>query len=161
MPMLETKLMLLLLVANGAPILLRWLLEGRTTRSVDGGLLLADGQPLFGTTKTIIGLMASLVATSFVAWLIGWSPLTGCYFAILAMAGDLLASFIKRRLAIPPSGMAPGLDQIPESLIPLLGVRGIFDLGWIQILVLVLLFIALDYILSFFLYLLHIRKHPY
>jgi CDP-diglyceride synthetase len=159
--MLEMKLMLLLMVANGAPILIHWLLEGRTARPVDGGLLLADGQPLFGASKTIIGLIASLVATSFVAWLIGWSPLTGCYFAFLAMAGDLLASFIKRRLAIPPSGMAPGLDQIPESLIPLLGVRGIFDLGWIQILVLVLLFLVLDYILSFFLYLLHIRKHPY
>lgn len=159
--MLEFKLILLLMVANGAPILLRWLMEGRIARPVDGGLQLPDGRPLFGSSKTIVGLIASLVATTFVTWLIGWSPLTGCYFAILAMGGDLLASFIKRRLSIPPSGMAPGLDQIPESLIPLVGVRGIFDLAWTQILVMVLIFIALDYILSYFLYLLHIRKQPY
>lgn len=161
MSMLELKLIILLMTANGAPILLRWLLEDRPVRPVDGGLLLPDGRPLFGPSKTIAGLVAALLATSFVAWLIGWPSLTGCYIAALAMAGDLLASFIKRRLAIPPSGMAPGLDQIPESLIPLLGVRGVFDLAWIQILIVVLIFMALDYLLSYFLYLLHIRKHPY
>ena len=159
--MLELNLIILLMTANGAPILLRWLLEDRAVRPVDGGRLLPDGRPLFGCNKTIAGLAAALVATSFVAWLMGWSSLMGCYIAALAMAGDLLASFIKRRLAIPPSGMAPGLDQIPESLIPLLGVSGVFDLAWIQILIVVLIFIALDYVLSYLLYLLHIRKQPY
>ncbi len=159
--MLAVKLMLLLMVANGAPILLRWLLEGRAARPVDGGLLFSDGRPLFGASKTIAGLTASLVATTFMAWLIGLPPLIGCYIAGLAMAGDLLASFIKRRLAIPPSGMAPGLDQIPESLLPLLGIRGIFDLTWAQVLVMVLIFITLDYVLSYLLYLIHIRKQPY
>jgi CDP-2,3-bis-(O-geranylgeranyl)-sn-glycerol synthase len=82
-------------------------------------------------------------------------------FAAMAMLGDLLASFIKRRLAIPPSGIAPGLDQIPESLLPLLAVRGVLDLSWLQISLIVVTFIALDYLLSFVLYRLHIRQHPY
>jgi CDP-2,3-bis-(O-geranylgeranyl)-sn-glycerol synthase len=159
--MLEIKLIILLMAANGAPILLHWLLEGRYTRPLDGGLLLADGRPLFGPSKTVTGLIAAVVLTSFVAWLFGWSPLTGCYIAALAMGGDLLASFIKRRLAIPASGIAPGLDQIPESLLPLIGVRGMFDLGWIQIFIMVMIFIVLDYALSFILYHFHIRKHPY
>ena len=107
------------------------------------------------------GLLAAVVVTAWVAWLIGWSPLTGCYFAALAMAGDLLASFTKRRLNIPASGMAPGLDQVPESLLPLIGVRGLFDLGWAQIFIMVLIFIVLDYVLSLLLYHLHIRKQPY
>ena len=159
--MLEAKLIILLMTANGAPILLRWLLEGRYIRPVDGGLLLPDGRPLFGSSKTLGGLLAAIVVTAWVAWLFGWSPLTGIYFAALAMVGDLLASFIKRRLAIPASGMAPGLDQIPESLFPLLGVRGMFDLSWSQVVILVIIFIVLDYVLSYFLYLLHIRKQPY
>ncbi len=159
--MLEVKLIILLMTANGAPILLRWLLEGRDIRPVDGGLLLADGRPLFGPSKTVGGLLAAVVVTAWMAWLFGWSPLTGCYFAALAMVGDLLASFIKRRFAIPTSGMAPGLDQIPESLLPLLGVRGMFVLSWSQIVILVLIFVVLDYVLSYFLYLLHIRKQPY
>lgn len=159
--MLEVKLIILLMAANGAPILLRWLLEGRHAQPVDGGLLLADGRPLFGPSKTVPGLIAAMVLTSLVAWWFGWSPLTGCYIAALAMVGDLLASFIKRRLAIPASGMAPGLDQIPESLIPLLGVRGMFELDWLQIAIMVMIFIVLDYVLSFILFHLHIRKHPY
>jgi len=159
--MLEVKLIILLMTANGAPILLRWLLEGRDARPVDGGLLLADGRPLFGPSKTVHGLIAAVVLTAFVAWLFGWSPLTGCYIAALAMCGDLLTSFVKRRLAIPASGIAPGLDQVPESLLPLIGVRGVFDLGWAQIFIMVLIFIVLDYVLSFMLYHLHIRKHPY
>jgi len=159
--MLEAKLIILLMAANGAPILLRWLSEGRYARPVDGGLLLADGRPLFGPSKTVPGLIAALVLTTFVAWQFGWSPLTGGYIATLAMCGDLLASFIKRRLAIPSSSMAPGLDQIPESLIPLLGVRGMFDLSWAQIFIMVSIFVVLDYVLSFFLYHLHIRKRPY
>lgn len=159
--MLEFKLIILLMAANGAPILLRWLSEGRPARPVDGGLVLADGRPLFGPSKTVAGLFAAVLVTSFVAWLFGWSPLTGCYFAALAMCGDLLASFIKRRLAIPASGMAPGLDQIPESLLPLIGVRAIFDLGWSQICIMVLVFVVLDYLLSYILYHLHIRKQPY
>jgi len=159
--MLEAKLIILLMAANGAPILLRWLLEGRYARPVDGGLLLADGRPLFGPSKTLGGLLAAVVVTAWVAWLFGWSPLTGCYFAALAMAGDLLASFTKRRLNIPASGMAPGLDQVPESLLPLIGVRDLFDLGWAQIFIMVLIFIVLDYVLSLLLYHLHIRKQPY
>lgn len=159
--MLELKLLILLITANGAPILLRWLREGDAARPVDGGRILADGRPLFGPSKTIAGLVAAMVTTSFIAWLFGWSPLLGVYFASLSMAGDLLASFVKRRLGMLPSSMAPGLDQIPESLLPLIGVRGMFDLGWGQIFLLVVIFIFLDYVLSYFLYLLHIRKQPY
>lgn len=159
--MLELKLILLLMTANGAPILLHWLREGRDARPLDGGWLLPDGRRLFGPSKTVAGLIVAVVTTACVAWLLGWSPQTGGYVASLAMAGDLLSSFIKRRLAIPPSGMAPGLDQIPESLLPLLGVAGMFDLAWLQIVILVMIFIVLDYVLSFFLYLLHIRKQPY
>lgn len=159
--MLELKLIILLMSANGAPILLRWLREGRDARPIDGGYVLPDGRPMFGPSKTIAGLVAAVVTTSFVAWLLGWSLLLGGYLASLAMVGDLLASFIKRRLAIPTSGMAPGLDQIPESLLPLLGVRGMFELTWLQIFFLVVTFIVLDYVLSYLLYLLHIRKQPY
>jgi hypothetical protein len=39
------------------------------------------------------------------------------------MAGDLFSSFLKRRLNLPPSSPALGLDQVPESLFPLLACR--------------------------------------
>ena len=159
--MLEIELLLLLITANGAPIVIRWLSGTRYAWPVDAGLILADGRPLFGASKTLRGLLAALLCCTLLAWLLGWQPLLGLIFAAMAMLGDLLASFIKRRLAIPASGMAPGLDQIPESLLPLLAVRGVLELSWLKIIVIVLAFIILDYLLSFVLYRLHLRKHPY
>ena len=158
---LELELMLLLISANGAPIIVRWLLGSRFPRPLDAGVRFIDDRPLFGESKTWRGLIASLLVTTLLAWLIGWSPWLGFLIASMAMLGDLLASFIKRRLAIPASGMAPGLDQIPESLFPLLAIRSIVDIGWLQITLIVVAFILLDYLLSFVLYQLHIRQHPY
>lgn len=159
--MLEIELILLLMTANGAPIIFRWLSGPRYAWPLDADILLADGRPLFGASKTLRGLLAALLCTTLLAWLMGWPPLLGLLFAAMAMLGDLLASFIKRRLAIPASGMAPGLDQIPESLLPLLAVRGVLELSWLQIIFIVLAFIVLDYLLSYLLYRLHIRQHPY
>ncbi len=159
--MLEFELLLLLLTANGAPIIARWLSGSHFAWPLDGGLLFIDERPLFGNNKTLRGLLAALIATTLLAWFIGWSPWLGLLFASTAMLGDLFASFIKRRLAIPVSGMAPVLDQVPESLFPLLAVRGVFDLSWLQISIIVVLFLVLDYLLSFVLYRLHIRQHPY
>jgi hypothetical protein len=77
------------------------------------------------------------------------------------MAGDLLASFCKRRLAIPSSGMAPGLDQIPESLLPLLVVKEMAGIDAATIFLLVLSFIFIELVLSRIGYALRIRKRPY
>ena len=40
--------------------------------------------------------------------------------AAASMAGDLLASFLKRRFGLKVHAQAIGLDQIPEALLPLL-----------------------------------------
>ena len=46
-----------------------------------------------------------------------------------------LSSFIKRRLRRPPSSMARGLDQIPESLLPLLACKSALGLSPLDIVV--------------------------
>jgi CDP-2,3-bis-(O-geranylgeranyl)-sn-glycerol synthase len=158
---LAVKVLLLLMAANGAPILARRLLGGRFKRPVDNHRRLADGQPLFGTSKTWRGLFAALLATPVVAVLMSLSPWIGLLTAVFAMTGDLLSSFVKRRLRIPASGMALGLDQIPESLLPLLVVGPLLDIGGSTILLLTLLFVALELALSQLLYRLNIRKRPY
>ncbi|HXK57554.1 MAG TPA: CDP-archaeol synthase, partial [Gammaproteobacteria bacterium] len=78
-----------------------------------------------------------------------------------AMLGDLLSSFFKRRLGLNPSAMAFGLDQIPESLLPLLVCRPLLDLSWLQVCLLTLGFLILELLLSQLLYRLGIRRHPY
>ncbi|MGB3390431.1 MAG: CDP-archaeol synthase [Pseudaminobacter sp.] len=78
-----------------------------------------------------------------------------------AMAGDMLSSFVKRRLRLAPSAMAPGLDQVPESLLPLLAVRNLLGLSILDVAVGVAAFWAGELIVSRLLYALHIRDRPY
>jgi len=153
--------LLLLMVANGAPIVARRLCGGRFSRPLDGGVKLADGRPLFGPAKTLRGVFAAVAASGIAAVLLGLSLAIGALLGLCAMLGDLLSSFVKRRLGIPPSGMALGLDQIPESLLPLLAVRAWVGLRWTDILLTILAFFVTELLVSRLLFLLHIRKRPY
>ena len=77
------------------------------------------------------------------------------------MAGDLLSSFIKRRLNRPPSSRAIGLDQIPESLLPLLACHEALALTAADIGIVVAAFFAGAVILSRLLYRVGLRDEPY
>lgn len=159
--MFEFKLLLLIVVANGAPVLAWDLFQERYARPIDGGRRFCDGRPWLGGSKTWRGLIASLVMTTAAAPLLGLSWRTGCVVSVAAMAGDLFSSFSKRRLGIKTSGKAIGLDQIPESLLPLLLVKDRYGLRWEDVGLLVAAFFALEVSISPLLYRLGIRKRPY
>lgn len=147
-PILVLKLLVLLAVANGAPVLAKRLLGDRLARPLDGGAIFIDGRPLFGPSKTIRGIVLALAATPLAAALMGLSWQLGITVAGLAVAGDLLSSFVKRRMGLPSSSMALGLDQIPESLLPLLGAWLFVPLSLLDVLVGVAAFFAGELILS-------------
>jgi hypothetical protein len=77
------------------------------------------------------------------------------------MAGDMLSSFVKRRLRLPSSAEAPGLDQVPESLLPMLAVKGLLGLSALDILVAVGGFWIAELLVSRLLFMLRIRDRPY
>jgi len=159
--MIYLQLLFLIIVANGAPIMGRWLVNGRWATPIDGGTVFIDGLPLFGTSKTYRGVLSALLATPPVAIGLGLSWDIGLMVSSLAMVGDCLSSFVKRRLNLPSSSMALGLDQIPESLLPLLGVWQQLSLTWEGILATLAGFFLVELGLSGIMYKLHIRKHPY
>ena len=158
---LGVKLLLLLITANGAPILLHKLCGSYAALPIDAGRSFRDGRRWFGDSKTWRGVAGAVLLTPLAAALLQLPIITGVVIAVMAMLGDLLSSFIKRRLDIPSSGMALGLDQIPESLLPLLAVRDQFSLGVAGIVELSVAFIAVELVLSLLLYRLDIRKRPY
>ncbi len=155
------RILLLLIVANGAPVLGKKIFGAAFSTPLDGGLKLRDGRPLFGPSKTIRGVVLSLAATAPTAAALGLDWLDGVLVAVLAMTGDLLSSFIKRRLGRPPSSMAPGLDQIPESLLPALAFQARLNLSGWDIAGVVFSFILLELWLSRLLFRLHLRDRPY
>lgn len=157
----SAQLLLLLLTANGTPILARRILGRHWNQPVDNGYTLGDGRRLFGETKTWRGLVLAMAVTAAVAWLLGFPPLAGALFALIALAGDLVSSFIKRRLGLMPSSRATGLDQLPEAILPLLLMHRQFAVDVATGAMVVAGFFILEILLSKLLYRLHIRKQPY
>lgn len=110
--------------ANGAPVLFGG------GRSIDGGRNFLDGKPILGSHKTIRGFFAGLVIGTLVGFaeyalfeasyrfpfllVINFSPsfLLGFVLSLGALIGDLMDSFIKRRLDIPPGAPLPVVDQL-------------------------------------------------
>jgi CDP-2,3-bis-(O-geranylgeranyl)-sn-glycerol synthase len=123
--------------------------------------LFADGRPWFGPSKTIRGIAFAVLATMAAATLLGLGWKVGALIGTVAMASDLLSSFAKRRLGLPPSSKAIGLDQIPESLFPLLAARLLLPLGALDIAIATMLFFAGELLLSRLLYKWHVRDRPY
>lgn len=153
--------LLLLLAANGAPILARQLLGERFAAPLDGGLRFIDGRPLLGASKSWRGVLAAIFVTSPCAVLLGGLWWVGLLFALLSLLGDAMASFVKRRLGIAVHGRAVGLDQIPEALLPVWLLREPLGLNGEQVLLTVVLFMLLEMSLSPLLHRWHIRLRPY
>ncbi len=110
--------------ANGAPILLGG------GRSLDGGKMLSDGRPIFGSHKTWRGFLSGILIGTFVGWaqetlapnvgLPQGSLVLGIVLSLGALIGDLIGSFIKRRLNLKPGAPLPISDQVDFVLVALL-----------------------------------------
>lgn len=153
--------LILLTLANGTPVVAKKVFGQSLALPLDAGLTFFDGRPLFGPSKTIRGIVFSVLVTALGAPLIGLDWSVGVIAAAAAMAGDLCSSFVKRRLNFPPSSQALGLDQLPESLLPLLACRAALSLTAVDIALGVGLFFVGELILSWILYRAHLRDEPY
>jgi len=158
---IELELLLLILIANGVPVVAAAICGNWGARPLDGGWRLADGRRLLGDSKTWRGVLLAPLATGAGAALLGLPVGIGVVVGIGSMLGDLLSSFVKRRLGLASSSMALGLDQIPEVLLPLLVVAGEFELTWLAIGWTVAGFVVLELGLSPVFFRLGIRNRPY
>jgi len=155
------QLLALITLANGAPIVAKKIFGPRFSFPMDAGTVFFDGRPLFGPSKTIRGILVSVLITTASAPLIGLDLTIGAIVAGAAMAGDLFSSFVKRRLNSPPSSQVLGLDQVPESLFPMLACRDALSLTIADIALGVGIFFIGALILSRFLFRAHLRDEPY
>ncbi len=141
--------LLLIIAANAAPVVARLLLRQRFDFPVDAGCNWIDQRRLFGRSKTVRGLIASLLASSLLAWLLGYGAELGLIIGTAAMLGDLLTSFIKRRFDLPSSHPLCGFDQFFETLLPLLILQQPLQLSWSHLLLIYLCFTLLNLILTY------------
>jgi hypothetical protein len=155
------QMMVLLTLANGAPVVAKKICGSRFSVPLDFGVMFFDRRPVFGSSKTIRGIVVSIMVTAAGAPLIGLNPTIGAMAAGAAMAGDLLSSFLKRRVNLPPSNQALGIDQIPESMLPMLVCRDALQLTAVDIVLGVGMFFAGELVLSRLLFRAHLRDEPY
>lgn len=155
------QLLSLILIANGTPILVGRVMGDILDSPIDLGLTLRDGHRLFGVSKTWRGVLTSLLVTTCCAMLMGLDGEIGLVAGIFSMVGDLVSSFVKRRLAIGSSEMFTGMDQVPESLLPALALKTTLSLSWLDVIGVVALFVLLNRLLSIAMFKLNIRSEPY
>lgn len=160
---LQQGMMLLfwLVGINGAPILLTKFAGKRFDYPIDGHQSFTDGGPILGPSKTFRGVLSALLTAILIGSLFAIPMFPSLAFGALSMLGDMTSSFIKRRLGLKSSAMALGLDQIPESLFPLLGCQHWLGITNEQVVWIVLAFFFMELILSRILFWLNIRATPY
>lgn len=155
-----THAVVLILVANGAPVLAWRFLPGWAAWPLDGGRCWG-GRRLLGDSKTWRGVLAAVAATALVSALLGVGAGLGALAGAAAMLGDVLSSLIKRRFGVLSSGRALGLDQMPEALLPACVLAPELALSFGDIALVLLLFFALELLLSQILFRFGLRKRPY
>jgi CDP-diglyceride synthetase len=155
------QLLMLLALANGAPLIAKKILGNAFAYPLDNGVTLADGQPLFGRSKTVRGIVLSIATTTLAAPWAGLSPAAGLLLSSVAMMGDLFSSFIKRRMKLAPGSMALGLDQVPESFLPAIAARSILPISALDAVIVSGFFFAGELAVSRALFALNIRDRPY
>jgi len=160
-PVLIAKLFVLLSIANGTPVLMKRAFRDRLSQPVDGGVRFIDGRRVFGPSKTIRGASASILFTTIAAPFLGLEPIIGALTGGLAVIGDLLSSFLKRRLDFAPSSQAIGLDQIPEALCPMLVCALVLPLSAVDVILLVAAFSVGVIVFSPVLHRVGIRDRPF
>jgi hypothetical protein len=144
------KIVVFLLWVNFLPPLANLFWRDRLATPVDGGVLWFDKRPIFGPNKTIRGIIASMLGGAAVFPLLGAAWWLAAITALLAMVGDLLSSFIKRRFNLASGKTVIVLDQIFESLFPSLFLGPFLALSAAQLLTIVLCFIPVSYVGSCF-----------
>ena len=92
-------------IANATPVLLGG------GPPIDGGRTWVDDQPLFGDHKTVRGTFSGIIVGIAVG-ILQMQPLRGVLLSVGAIGGDIVVSFIKRRIKLKPGAMFPIADQM-------------------------------------------------
>ena len=100
------QVLILLSLANGSPAIAKRIFGANYAAPVDGNIRFIDGRPLFGPSKTIRGIVVSLVVTALGAIPLGLHFWIGLLVAGTSTAGDLFSSFLRRRIGLGPSSKA-------------------------------------------------------
>ena len=142
-------------LANAAPVI------AGGGSPLDRGRIWRDGRPLLGGHKTLRGTISGIIVGTAVG-LFQMTPLRGFLLALGTIGGDLIISFLKRRLNLKPGAPFPVADQLGfitaavvlASLVPP-------PTPWERIVAIVVATIPIHFATNFFAWILKLKNHPW
>lgn len=147
--------------SNFLPILGRIVFKQRLSTPMDLGYRWIDNRYLLGPHKTWRGLVVSIIGSGLAGYVTPFGLVLGLKFAACSMFGDLISSFVKRRVGLKSGSRFFLLDQGIESLLPLWILKDSLFICWTEIILIVSSFTLLEIVLSPIFYMLHIRRNPH
>lgn len=141
-------------LANAAPVLCgggKPLDGGRTWR----------GHPLLGSHKTVRGTLSGIVVGTAVG-LMQLEALKGLLMAVGAVSGDIIVSFVKRRIGLSPGSPFPVADQLgfilaAMALASLVPPRP----TWERVIAIIVATVPIHLITNIFAWLLKLKRNPW
>lgn len=130
----------LLWAINVTPLLLRHSLGTSYSKPIDRGKILWDGKPIFGDNKTGRGICAGIIVGGLFAKIVGFSFFIGICAGALDMFGDLITSFVKRRINKPSGTTMPGFDQVLEGLLPIVMFKLLYSFSFLYLIITLFIF---------------------
>jgi len=129
---------------------------------IDGGRTFLDGRPIFGSHKTLRGFFSGLVVGTLVGFVEGalfqYNVLLGFALSMGALVGDLVGSFLKRRLDLPPGSILPVVDQLGFILGALLFSLPVSPPTFLIVLIIMIITPPIHLLTNFLAYLLGVKK---
>jgi CDP-2,3-bis-(O-geranylgeranyl)-sn-glycerol synthase len=140
--------------ANASPVVLGG------GEPLDRGLKWKDGRPILGSHKTIRGTFAGITIGTLVG-LIQLNSVGGFLQATGAITGDLIVSFIKRRIKMEPGESLPIADQLDFIAFAVFYSYPIQHTGLDKIAAIMLVTIPIHYAVNFIAWLLKLKENPW
>jgi len=141
-------------LANAAPVLCGG------GAPLDGGRTFLDHRPLLGSHKTVRGTLSGIVVGSLTG-LIQGDPLRGFLLSCGAVGGDLLTSFVKRRLNLKPGAPLPVFDQLGFILGAIALVSLVSPPSREMIITILVATLPIHFLSNLFAFLLKIKEKPW
>jgi CDP-2,3-bis-(O-geranylgeranyl)-sn-glycerol synthase len=127
---------------------------------LDGGVNWLDGKPFLGGHKTTKGTIFGIVIGTIVG-LVQGNLLGGALQSVGAMLGDIITSFLKRRINIEPGESFPLADQLDFILFAVILSYPIQYQSWETTILIIIVTLPLHYLTNVIAYFLGLKKHPW
>ncbi len=155
-------------------------------KPIDGGRLMRDGHRILGDGKTIRGFLAGVffgtltgvgqhilapylmpimaefvTVTPSMEYVLLMTIPVGFLLSVGTLAGDLIGSFLKRRVSVQSGGPSPMLDQLGFIIMALLFAYPLLKPEGVYTVILIIITLVIHWMSNALGYLLGIKKNPW